>query len=105
MLAFSLVWNVTLLFAGRALYAERAELTRALVTIGTREPLPPGVAPNLSLVLVPSPVELRRVLATYGSPLSDSLVAGPVPTVSGGAVADAIRRAQNPPAWLVALQP
>ena len=53
-LVFSLAWNVTLLLAGRALYAERADLTRALVTLGTTDPLPAGVDPGLSLVLVPS---------------------------------------------------
>ena len=72
-LAFSLAWNVALLLAGRDLYADRAELTRAIVTLGTTDPLPPGVDPNLSLVLVPSPVQLRGLIATYGSPLADSL--------------------------------
>ena len=58
--AFSLIWNVTLLVGGRQLYAERADLTRAYVVLGTTDPLPPGVAPDLSLLLVPSPMELRR---------------------------------------------
>ena len=79
--AFSLIWNVTLLVGGRQLYAERADLTRALVVLGTTDPLPPGVAPNLSLLLVPSPVELRRVIATYGSPMTDPLAPGSVPPV------------------------
>ena len=73
---FSLVWNVTLLVGGRQLYAERADLTRALVVLGTTDPLPSGVAPDLSLLLVPSPDELRRVLATYGSPMADFPGAG-----------------------------
>jgi hypothetical protein len=99
--AFSLVWNVTLLIAGRQLYAERADLTRAFVVLGTTDPLPPGVDPNLSLVLVPSPVQLRQILATYGSPMADSLAPGSVPQVSEAAKADAIRRAQDPPEWLL----
>lgn len=103
-LAFSLVWNVTLLVGGRQLYAERADLTRAYVVLGTTDPLPPGVDPNLSLVLVPSPVELRRVIATYGSPMTDVLAPGAVPPVSDAAMADATRRAQDPPDWLLALQ-
>ena len=74
--AFSLVWNVSLMLAGRALYAERADLTRALIVVGTTDPLPPGVDPNLNLVLVPSPVQLRSVLATYGSPMADRLAPG-----------------------------
>jgi hypothetical protein len=100
-----LIWNVTLLIAGRQLYAGRADLTRAFVVLGTTDPLPAGVDPDLSLVLVPSPVELRRVVATYGSPLTDALAPGSVPPVSDGAMAEATRRAQDPPAWLLALQP
>jgi hypothetical protein len=103
--AFSLVWNVTLLFAGRQLYAERADLTRAFVVLGTTDPLPPGVDPNLSLVLVPSPVRLRQIVATYRSPMADSLAPDSVPPVSDAAMAEAIRRAQDPPDWLLALQP
>jgi hypothetical protein len=103
--AFSLIWNVTLLIAGRQLYTERADLTRAYVTLGTTDPLPSGVDRNLSLVLVPSPVELRRVVARYGSPMTDGLAPGTVPPVSAGAMSDAIRRAQDPPDWLLAQQP
>jgi len=102
-LAFSLIWNVTLLFAGRQLYAERADLTRALVVLGTTDPLPSGVAPDLSLLLIPSPAELRRVIATYGSPMGDSIAPGSVPPVSEGAKAEATARAQDPPEWLLAL--
>ncbi|OGO52996.1 MAG: hypothetical protein A2Z32_02475 [Chloroflexi bacterium RBG_16_69_14] len=104
-LAFSLAWNVALLVGGRALYAERADLTRAFVTLGTTDPLPPGVDPRLNLVLVPSPVELRRVIATYGSPMADALAPGSVPHVSNAALEEATRRAQDPPDWLLALQP
>jgi hypothetical protein len=101
--AFSLIWNVALLVGGRQLFAERADLTRAYVVIGTTDPLPPGVAPDLSMVLVPSPMELRRIIALYGSPLTDSLAPRSVPPVSESAIADATHRAQNPPDWLLAL--
>jgi hypothetical protein len=104
-LAFSLIWNVRLLVAGRDLYAQRADLTRAYVTLGTTDPLPPGVDPKLSLVLVPSPVELRRVIATYGSPMTDALAPGSIPPVSRAALEEATRRAQDPPDWLLAMQP
>lgn len=104
-LTVSLVWNGSLLIAGRALYADRAELTRALVTIGTTDPLPPGVDRDLNLVLVPSPVQLRDVIARYGSPMADSLAPGSVPPVSPAALEEATQRAQNPPAWLLARQP
>ena len=95
-LVFSLAWNVRLLLAGRDLYAERADLTRALVTLGTTDPLPAGVDPGLSLVLVPSPVELRDVIERYGSPMHDSLAPGAVPAVSEAARAEALRRALDP---------
>ena len=104
-LAFSLIWNVGLLLDGRDLYAQRAGLTRAYVTLGTTDPLPAGVAPGLNLILVPSPVELRRVVATYGSPMTDSLAPGFVPAVSASDLADATERAQHPPDWLLAEQP
>ena len=104
-LAFSLAWNVALLLAGRELYADRAELTRAIATVGITDPLPPGVDPNLSLVLVPSPVQLRGLIATYGSPLGDSLAPGSIPPVSAASLVEATRRAQNPPDWLLAMQP
>ena len=100
-LVISLGWNVSLLIAGRGLYAERAELTRALVMLGTTDPLPAGVEPNRSLVLVPSPTELRRITATYGSPLTDVVAPGSVAPVSGAALDEALRRAQNPPDWLL----
>jgi hypothetical protein len=102
---FSLAWNVTLLLGGRALYADRADLTRAFVTLGTTDPLPAGVDPGLSLVLVPSPTQLRQVIARYGSPMRDSLAPGAVPPVSEAAQAEALRRALDPPDWLLALQP
>jgi hypothetical protein len=105
LLAFSLIWNVALLVAGRDLYAHRADVTRAFVTLGTTDPLPPGVDPKLSLVLVPSPVELRRVIATYGSPMTDSLAPGLVPPISHAALQEATDRAQHPPDWLLAMPP
>jgi len=100
-LAISLGWNLQLLIAGRALFAERTELTRALVTVGTTDPLPAGVDPERSLVLVPSPSELRRLTVEYGSPLTDALAPGFVQPVSATALDSAARRAQSPPRWLL----
>jgi hypothetical protein len=103
-LIISLGWNLQLLVAGRNLFAERADLTRALVVVGTSDPLPAGVDPERSLVLVPSPTELRRITATYGSPLADELAPAFVPPVSSDALEEALRRAQNPPDWLLELE-
>ena len=90
-LALALTWNVRLLIEGRALFLERAELTRALVTVAL-EPSPDGVDPNRTLILVPSPASLRRIVAAHGSPLADPLVAGGVPGLSAVTLAEADRR-------------
>jgi hypothetical protein len=102
-LTLSLVWNVRLLVAGRDLYADRAMQTRALITVGLSEPLPPGVAPDIGLVLTPSPNQLRGVLAQYGSPMTDTLAPGSVPAVTPDALAKATERAQHPPDWILAM--
>ena len=50
----------------------------ACFVLGTTDPLPPGVDPRLSLVLVPSPVELRGVIAQFPAELADRFrCAGP----------------------------
>lgn len=73
-LALSLTWNVRLLVAGRELFAERAERTRAFVTVALERPLPATTDPNRTLVLVPSPDALARIVSAHGSPLTDGLV-------------------------------
>ena len=90
-LALALTWNVRLLVDGRALFQERAERTRALVTVGL-EPLPSQVEPDRTLILVPSPASLAHLVAGHGSPLTDPLVVGGVPPISDAALADAERR-------------
>jgi hypothetical protein len=104
MLAFalSLIWNVQLLVAGRDLFAQRAERNRALVELGLSDPLPAGVDPALSLVLVPSPVRLHAIVARYGSPLQDRYADDAIPPITDVARADALARATDPPAWLLA---
>ena len=80
LLSLALLFNITLLTAGRDLFAQRAALTRALVTVAL-EPLPPTVDPDRSLVLVPSPRSIRTIMAKYGSPLEDTLVPDQVPPI------------------------
>lgn len=98
----ALLWNVQLLFAGRGLYAERADLTRAFLVLAETEPLPTGVPPERSLIIVPSPIETRQLVAKYGSPLTDSIAPSAVPPVSMESSTEALRRALNPPDWLLA---
>jgi hypothetical protein len=100
-LALSLAWNGVLLVSGRDLFADRADLTRALIELGLERPLPDGVDPDLSLVLVPSPNALPGILERFGSPLGDSLAGDAVRPIPDEAREEALRRARNPPAWLV----
>jgi hypothetical protein len=97
----SLTWNGRLLLAGRSLFAERADLTRAMVELGLSEPLPSGVRADLSLILVPSPVKLHAIVERYGSPLTDTLAGDAVPAISDAAHDEALARAENPPDWLL----
>ncbi len=93
-LALALVWNVRLLIEGRALFLERAERTRALVTVGLSA-LPPAIERDRTLILVPSPASLDRLVAEHGSPLRDPLVVGGLPPISDAAMADALRRVEE----------
>jgi hypothetical protein len=73
-LTLSLVWNGRLLLAGRDLFADRAEVTRAFVQVALERPLPATTDPDRTLVLVPSPNALERIVGAYGSPLDDAIV-------------------------------
>jgi hypothetical protein len=104
-LALSLVWNGALLVSGRELFADRADLTRAFVELGLERPLPEGVRSDLNLVLVPSPDALPGILERFGSPLADSLAGDAVRPISDEARDEALRRARNPPDWMLELYP
>jgi hypothetical protein len=99
--AISLAWNGALLVAGRELFADRADLTRAFIELGLERPLPDGVDPDLSLILVPAPNVLPGVLARFGSPLDDALARDAVRPIPDEARREALRRARNPPDWLL----
>lgn len=92
LLTLSLVWNVRLLVEGRDLFRERAAMTRALVTVGLERPLPAPTDPERTLVLVPSPVSLERIVAAFGSPLRDSIVPDAVEPILPDVLAEAQRR-------------
>jgi hypothetical protein len=89
--SLSLMWNVRLLVAGRAIFEDRAERTRALVIVALERPLPATTDPNRSLILVPSPASLERIVRVHGSPVDDSLVPGAVPDIRDGVLAEARR--------------
>jgi hypothetical protein len=87
----AVTFNGTLLLAGRELFFQRADMTRALVTVAL-EPLPPDVDPARSLVLVPSPESVRRIVERYGDPRTDWLVPGSVRPIPPEVLAEARRR-------------
>lgn len=87
----SSVWNVRLLVAGRTIFGERAERTRALVSVALERPLPATTDPDRTLVLVPSPASLARIVKQYGSPLDDWLLPGALTRVGGASIEDARR--------------
>ncbi len=91
-LGLALYWNGSLLLGGRQLFLERAEMTRALVAVATDEGHAPGIDRARSLVLVPSPVSLDRIVRTYGSPLSDALLPWAVEPIRPSVMAEAHRR-------------
>jgi hypothetical protein len=100
LLAMALVFNVRLLIEGRRLFLDRAAMTRALVTVALERPLPATTDPDRSLILVPSPASLERIVAAYGSPLGDSIVPGAVEPIPEAVLAEARRRLSegvNPP--------
>jgi hypothetical protein len=92
LLAVALAFNVRLLLDGRRLFLGRAAMTRALVTVGLERPLPAETDPDRSLVLVPSPRSLERIVFAYGSPLSDSILPDAVEPIPADTLAEAHRR-------------
>lgn len=94
-LALSVLWNVRLLVSGRTIFVDRAAMTRALVTAGLQRPLPASTDPDRSLVLVPSPNSLSRLVAAYGSPVTDSLVPWAVAMIPDAVRVEAERRVRE----------
>lgn len=91
-LEVAFLWNVRLLVEGRQIFVERAEMTRALVTVALASDRPAAVDLGRSLVLVPSPTRLEGIVAAYGSPLNDVLEPWAVPTIRPEILAEAERR-------------
>jgi hypothetical protein len=98
-IAISVAFNVRLLLDGRTLFLERADLTRALITVALDPDRPPGVDPNRSLVVVPSPASLQQIVARYGSPLTDALTPNAVRPIPADTLSEARRwLVEGPPA-------
>lgn len=91
-MAFALVANVGLLVLGRDLFLDRADMTRALVTVALAPNRPADVDMDRSLVLVPSPRSLEAIVAAYGDPRRDSLVTWAVRPIPAAILTEARRR-------------
>jgi hypothetical protein len=101
-LSFALVTNVGLLVLGRELFLQRADMTRALVTV-TLDPDRPRGFDDRSPVLIPSPADVRWIVAKYGDPRSDAVVPGSVREIPPEILLEARRRlVDGPPATTVA---
>jgi len=91
-LELAFIWNLRLLAEGRQIFVERAEMTRALVTVALASDRPAAVDLGRSLVLVPSPTRLEGIVAAHGSPLNDVLEPWAVPAIRPEILAEAERR-------------
>ena len=101
-MSFALVTNVGLLVLGRELFLQRADMTRALVTV-TLDPDRPRGFDDRSPVLIPSPADVRWIVAKYGDPRSDALVPASVREIPPEILLEARRRlVDGPPATTVA---
>lgn len=91
-LSLAMVLNLVLLVSGRALFLDRADMTRALVTVALDPSPPAGAQLDRSLVLVPSATSLKRIQGDYGDPRTDRLVPHAVRPIPPAILAEAERR-------------
>ena len=89
------IYNGTLLVQGRLLFLDRADMTRALLIAGLEQPLPADTDPDRTLVLVPSPNQLRRITSDYGDARTDTLAPCAVRPVPASVQAEAARRVRE----------
>ena len=85
----AMTWNIWLLIAGRTIFLDRADTTRAKVIVAMGD-LGPGIDPNRAVVLDRTVTHLREAIDRFGSPLTDSLAGDAVRPVPPGIV-DSVR--------------
>jgi hypothetical protein len=91
-LTLTFTHNGILLIAGRELFLDRADITRALVTVALHPEPPAGAQLDRSLVLVPSALSLRAIAAEYGDPRTDSLAGFAIRPIPADDLLEATRR-------------
>ncbi len=77
----ALTWNVGLLVAGREIFLDRADSTRAIMIVAQGD-LEPGIDPDQATLLDSRVSDLRASLDRFGSPLTDSLAGDAVRPVA-----------------------
>ena len=99
-LELAFVWNVRLMIDGRGIFVERAALTRALVAAAIAPDRPAEADLDRSLILVPSPHSLERIVAVHGSPVGDWFWGSQAEPLRPALVAEANRRLiEGPPIY------
>jgi hypothetical protein len=101
----AMIWNVRLLIEGRSIFVERAALTRALVAAALSPDRLLDADLDRSLILVPSPRALERIVAAYGSPIEDSFWGSDVEPLRPELLAEARRRLVEGPPTLPDAEP
>jgi len=99
-LELAFVWNIRLLIDGRGIFVERAALTRALVAAAISPDRPSDADLDRSLILVPSPHSLERIVAEDGSPVADWFWGSQVEPLRPALLEEANRRlVEGPPIY------
>jgi hypothetical protein len=89
LIALSVVWNIALLLHGRDLFAQRADITRAMVELELNPPAGVAFDRTKPQIIMPSAAILANVVGRYGSPLRDAFADVPPPSTEARAKASA----------------
>jgi hypothetical protein len=81
LLILALTLNAALLMGGRHVFIARADMTRALISVALDPDRPPEADLDRSLVLVPAPRVLERIVSTFGDPRHDQLRQSAPPSI------------------------
>jgi hypothetical protein len=89
LVALTFVWNVALLLHGRDLFAQRADITRAMTELELNPPAGVAFDRTKPQIVIPSADVLSALVERYGSPVHDALADVPPPSAEARAKASA----------------
>jgi hypothetical protein len=89
LVALTFAWNIALLLHGRELFAQRADITRAMTALELDPPAGVAFDRTKPQIVMPSAEILAGVVARYGSPLHDALADVPPPSAEARGKASA----------------